>query len=667
MNLLESVKLLEDMGFALYASRGTADFYQEHSIKVETVDWCYEDGAAHHDTNSAAGGNGIKRVNSSNETTAQLDEQSSLANNQRTVADYLMSKHFDLVINVPMKSHGTLRASSFMTQGYHTRRIAIDYSVPLITNVKNVKLLVQSIKACMGRTPPLKTTIDCIANARTIKLPGLIDVHVHLREPGATHKEDVLSGTRAALAGGFTMVCAMPNTQPAVTSDEALRACELIYEQKAVCDYGLFAGASADNAERVCELAERTCGLKMYLNETFNALRMDRIEQWMRHFEHWPKSKLICVHAEEHALPAVLFLAELYERRVHVCHVATKEDIFLIKAAKRRGVRVTCEVAPHHLFFSEETPLGGGSGTEGKQLSAAEKEVRPRLKTSADAAALWESLEWIDMIASDHAPHTRDEKLAKQVPGYPGLETTLALLITAYKLGKITLEQIVQKCYVNPKRIFELPDQPDTYIEVDLDTEWTIPDAMPFSKCGWTPFAGCKVYGSVKRVILRGEVVYVDGQVVAEPGYGKNITQLAANNAASTVAAAKQQPQSTTTNVPRVTVSGNSDMDNWTRQHAAAATASPGFFSTLHKSSAELSETPSRPTGMPSSFAAKITTTANINKSPSTSSSKYTQAAGIGNQVPYVAETRRIRHPSFTYMNGKHPKSTNETNPNIYS
>jgi hypothetical protein len=125
------------------------------------------------------------------------------------------------------------------------------------------------------------------------------------------------------------------------------------------------------------------------------------------------------------------------------------------------------------------------------------------------------------MIASDHAPHTREEKLTKQVPGYPGLETTLPLLITAYKLGKITLDKIVQMCYVNPKRIFDLPDQPDTYIEVDLDTEWTLPEAMPFSKCQWTPFAGCKVFGSVRRVILRGEVVYVDGQVLAEPGYGK--------------------------------------------------------------------------------------------------------------------------------------------------
>jgi carbamoyl-phosphate synthase/aspartate carbamoyltransferase/dihydroorotase len=110
----------------------------------------------------------------------------------------------------------------------------------------------------------------------------------------------------------------------------------------------------------------------------------------------------------------------------------------------------------------------------------------------------------IDMIASDHAPHTLDEKVSKGMPGFPGLETSLALLITAYKQGKITIEQIVQKCYTNPKKIFNLPEQVDTYVEVDLDKEWVIPEETSFSKCKWTPFAGLKVYGVVHRVVLRG-------------------------------------------------------------------------------------------------------------------------------------------------------------------
>ncbi len=111
-------------------------------------------------------------------------------------------------------------------------------------------------------------------------------------------------------------------------------------------------GATADNSKQIIDLAERTCGLKSYLNETFNALRMDKMESWIKHFQNWPKTSLMCFHAEEHTLAAVLFLAELYDRRVHICHLSTKEDVLLIKAAKEKGIKVTCEVAPHHLFFS---------------------------------------------------------------------------------------------------------------------------------------------------------------------------------------------------------------------------------------------------------------------------------------------------------------------------
>ena len=483
INLLESVKMLENLGFSLYASRGTADFYSEHSIKVETVDWRSEDS------------NGLKNKSSPHVSLDNNEENYPAPTDQRTVADYLMSKHFDLLINIPMKSSGTLRASSFMTQGYQTRRIAVDYSVPLMTNVKNVKLLVQSLKACSFQKPPIKSIIDCISKTRLIKLPGFIDVHVHLREPGGNHKEDIVSGTSAALAGGYTMVCAMPNTNPAVIDEESLALVEDLYKNKALCDYGIFLGATADNSLLIPELASRSCGLKLYLNETFNALRMDKMDQWIKHFQNWPKEHLMCFHAEEHTLAAVLFLAELYDRRVHICHLSTKEDVLLIKAAKEKGIKVTCEVAPHHLFFSQ---------ADLQQFDSQIKEVRPRLKTEEDRKTLWDYLDWIDIIASDHAPHTLEEKQKNGVPGFPGLETSLPLMITAYKQGKITMEAIIQKCFTNPKKIFNLPEQPNTYIEVDLDTEWTIPNEPQFSKCKWTPFAGLKVYGIVRRVILRG-------------------------------------------------------------------------------------------------------------------------------------------------------------------
>jgi hypothetical protein len=130
------------------------------------------------------------------------------------------------------------------------------------------------------------------------------------------------------------------------------------------------------------------------------------------------------------------------------------------------------------------------------------------------------------MFASDHAPHTYEEKTKNAAPGFPGLETSLALMLTAYKQGKISLETIIEKSCINPRKIFNLPEQEDTFIEVDLDSEWTIPSAMPFSKCKWTPFVGMKVFGAVRRVTLRGQVVYVDGKVLAAPGSGRNIVGL---------------------------------------------------------------------------------------------------------------------------------------------
>jgi carbamoyl-phosphate synthase/aspartate carbamoyltransferase/dihydroorotase len=135
----------------------------------------------------------------------------------------------------------------------------------------------------------------------------------------------------------------------------------------------------------------------------------------------------------------------------------------------------------------------------------------------------------IDCIATDHAPHTREEKANKQnpPPGFSGLQTSLPLMLTAVNNGKLTMEQLIEKMYTNPKRIFHLPDQGhDTFIEVDMERKWIIEDKLLLSKSAWTPFIGMQMRGAVHRVVLRGEVVFVDGQVLAEPGSGKNVIQL---------------------------------------------------------------------------------------------------------------------------------------------
>lgn len=363
--------------------------------------------------------------------------------------------------------------------------------------------------------PPMKTHTDCMTSRNIVKLPGFIDVHVHVREPGAIHKEDFCTATAAALAGGITLICAMPNTTPSVVDEESLQYVQELANVGARCDYALFAGASSTNFNSVCDLAPKTVALKMYLNQTFTTLRLNDMTIWQKHLSNWPKKSPICVHAENETLAAILLLASLSDRSVHVCHIARKQEVQIIKAAKERGIKVTCEVCPHHLFLStaDLDKIGAGRG-----------EVRPMLGSPEDQAELWNNMDIIDVFATDHAPHTVEEKSgANPPPGFPGLETILPLLLNAVHEGRLTMEDLINKFHRNPRKIFNLPEQPNTYIEVDTDDEWVIPEEMSFTKSKWTPFAGMRVRGAVHRVVLRGEVAYVEGQILVPPGFGQNV------------------------------------------------------------------------------------------------------------------------------------------------
>jgi carbamoyl-phosphate synthase/aspartate carbamoyltransferase/dihydroorotase len=356
-----------------------------------------------------------------------------------------------------------------------------------------------------------------------IKLPGLIDSHVHLREPGATHKEDFDSGTSAALAGGITIVLAMPNTMPPIFDEETLDLALKAAKQKAHCDYGQFVGAGPDNADWDEMLPKHAAGLKMYLDSTFGELRLDDMTLWMPHFENYPKNMPIVAHSESRSMAAAILFAAIYDRPVHIAHISLKEEVLLIKAAKERGIKVTCEVCPHHLFLTAPSPLrpshiGRGDGDEGRM------EVRPRLATQKDVDALWENMNVIDCFATDHAPHTAAEKDSDNPPpGFPGLETILPLLLTAVDVERLTLNVLIEKMYTNPKKIFNLPDQPETWVEVDENAEYEIKAAEQFTRCGWTPFEGWKVKGKVRKVVLRGKTAFEDGKILAPAGYGRNI------------------------------------------------------------------------------------------------------------------------------------------------
>jgi len=353
-----------------------------------------------------------------------------------------------------------------------------------------------------------------------LKLPGLIDPHVHVREPGQTHKEDWDTATQAALAGGVTMILAMPNTKPpifdAATLDLALNAAQ----EKARCDYAQYLGAGPDNAEIVPLLASKAAGLKMYLDSTFGELRLNDMTLWTPHFQNWPKNMPLVVHSESRSMAAAILFAAIYDRPVHVAHISLKEEVLLIKAAKERGIKVTCEVCPHHLFLSKDDIPTISHGHPGRG------EVRPRLATKEDVNALWANMDVIDCFATDHAPHTLEEKDSDNPPpGFPGVETLLPLLLTAVSEKRLTADDIIQRSVINPRKIFHLPEQQETFIEIDEHTEYEIHAADMFSRCSWTPFENWKVKGRVTRVVLRGQTAFEDGKIFVEKGFGRNVKE----------------------------------------------------------------------------------------------------------------------------------------------
>ncbi len=353
-----------------------------------------------------------------------------------------------------------------------------------------------------------------------LKLPGLIDPHVHVREPGQTHKEDWDTATQAALAGGVTTILGMPNTKPPIFDSATLALALDAAKQKARCDYGQYIGAGPDNADIAASLvAQGATGLKMYLDSTFGELRLDDMTLWTPHFQNFPKEYPVVLHSESRTLAAGILFAAIYDRPVHIAHISLKEEVLLIKAAKEKGIKVTCEVCPHHLFMvSQVSDEERGKKKEGRM------EVRPRLATQKDVDALWENINVIDCFATDHAPHTVEEKdSGNPPPGFPGLETLLPLLLTAVDARRLTLDDVIQKSVINPRKIFDLPEQPETWVEVDENETYEIKAENQFTRCGWTPFEGWQVKGRVRRVILRGKTAFEDGKILVEPGYGKNV------------------------------------------------------------------------------------------------------------------------------------------------
>lgn len=340
-----------------------------------------------------------------------------------------------------------------------------------------------------------------------ITLPGLIDTHVHLREPGATQKEDFETGTQASLAGGYTCVLDMPNNPQPTITPQALEEKIKLAKNRIYADLGFHFGATLDSSQYFQEIKTKVFGLKVYMNHTTGTLLQENPKILQTIFKSWPKNKVLMVHAEGETLKIAIDLTRKNNNKLHVCHVSLANEISLIRQAKQDGLSITCEVTAHHLFLTEK---------DAKRLGPFGM-MRPPL---GDPDALWKGIkdQTIDTIASDHAPHTKEEKLSPNPPnGVPGLETTLPLLLTAVSEGKLTIEDIIRLCHTNPAKIFNVPVQPDTFVEIDPTVTYNLSPVTLFTKCQWTPFEGMKVTGKVKRVVLRGKTVFKDGQILGNP------------------------------------------------------------------------------------------------------------------------------------------------------
>lgn len=349
-----------------------------------------------------------------------------------------------------------------------------------------------------------------------LRLPGLIDVHVHFRDPGQTHKEDFFTGTAASLAGGYTMVLDMPNNADPIVSRRALKSKIKSAKSKAVCDIGFHLGSLGNDIDELGKIYKKVVGLKLYLNQTTGGFIID-VHAMKKIYKAWhrlTKTKPILLHAEEDVMGDVSKVLKEIKHPTHICHISSQAELEPIIKAKKKGLPITCGVCPHHLFLS--TSDVKRLGTFGL--------MKPSLKTKSDQKFLWKNLKYIDVIESDHAPHTLKEKRSVTPPfGVPGVETTLPLLLTSMYKKRITLKQIIEKCHDNPKRIFNLPEQKNTYIEI-RDIEYVIRNTNLFTKCGWSPFNGWKARGKVQRVVLRGKEVYKDGKMLAKRGSGKIIS-----------------------------------------------------------------------------------------------------------------------------------------------
>ncbi len=378
-------------------------------------------------------------------------------------------------------------------------------------------------------------------------LPGIIDTQVHFREPGNEHKEDLESGTRAAVMGGVTAVFEMPNTDPPTTTPEALADKLDRADGRAWSDYAFYVGATPENAETLGELENLPgcCGIKIFMGSSTGGLLVPDDASLRRVLEN--SRRRVAVHAEDeerlkarahiaseaahprvhpewrdvetafNATRRLISLAEELRRRVHVLHVTTREEATYLAGHKDVA---SVEVTPQHLTL--EAP-------HCYDRLGAFAQMNPPVREARHRSGLWQAVAngVVDVIGSDHAPHTRDEKsrvYPKTPSGMPGVQTLLPVMLNHVHAGRLSLTRLIDLLCQGPNRLFGIVGKgrlavgyDADFTLVDLAASREITDDWVAAKCGWTPFAGMTVTGWPVGTIIRGRPAMREGQLIDEP------------------------------------------------------------------------------------------------------------------------------------------------------
>jgi carbamoyl-phosphate synthase/aspartate carbamoyltransferase len=454
--MLPSVMKLQRMGYKLFATAGTADFLQEHEVPVQYLEILGQDD----------------------------DDQKS----EFSLTQHLANNMIDLYINLP-SSNRYRRPANYMSKGYRTRRMAVDYQTPLVTNVKNAKILIEAI----ARHFDLEVrAIDAQTSHRTVVLPGLINIAAFVPGIAIRGNHDFQTVTRASIGAGFSMVRIMPlGLESSVTDARALKTAQSNSKRGASCDYNFSVAATSDNADQISQVTGEVGSLFIPFNHLSD--NISKVAAVTAHFEAWPGFKPIVTDAKMTDLASILLLASLHSRKIHVTSVTTKDDIKLVALAKEKGLKVTCDVAVYALFLTQD------DYPQAKFLPTAE-----------DQEALWEHMSIIDAFSVGSLPYQLAHA-AKQKPNAAiGIADTLPLLFSAVAEGRLTVDDIKARLHDNPKEIFELHDQVGTSVEIEIDRPYTISAGHV-----WSPFVGRVMRGAVQRVIFQEKTACLDGEPCA--------------------------------------------------------------------------------------------------------------------------------------------------------